>query len=141
MPGPLSDTVTGEPRRWRGRAVFRRRSSALRRSAAADAVAAAERLDGVVDQVDHHASDLLDVEAHWRQPVGEPLLDPNLPKEAVVERERLVEHAVQIRRDGAGRRHARKLRELVHQRLERLDFADDRGGAFLDERARPAARR
>ena len=43
---------------------------------------------------------------------------------------------VQVGRHRARRRHPRELRELVDQPLERLDLADDRRRALVDERAR-----
>ena len=100
------------------------------------------RLDRIVHEVDDDAADLLDVEPHRRQRRRELPLDPDVAEEAVVERERVGQHGVQVRRHGARRRHPRELRELVHQRLERLDLADDRRRALVDERARsPPARR
>ena len=48
---------------------------------------------------------------------------------------------VQIRRRRPRRGHPRELRELVDERLERLDFPDDRRRAFLDERAGGGRRR
>ena len=52
-------------------------------------------------------------------------LEPQLAEEPVVERQRVVEQRVQIRRHGARRRHARELRELVDQPLQRVDLRDD----------------
>ncbi len=57
-------------------------------------------------------------------------------RRAVVERERLGRPArCSVGRHRARRRHARELRELVDQPLQRLDLADDRVGALLDQRA------
>src|SRR5262249_59847853 len=95
--------------------------------------AAAEGLYGVVDQVDDDPPDLLDIHPDGRQAVGEAPIYTNLAEEPVVERQRFTQNGVEVRRDGAGRRHSRKLRELVHELLERLDFADDCRGALVDE--------
>src|SRR4029450_4271059 len=92
MPGPLSamtmratpsgrsccvsTTVVGAEPGGGGRAVGRRPG--------ADA---AERLDRVVDEVDRHAPDLLDIDAHRRQRAVEAPLDPDRAEQPVVERQ------------------------------------------------------
>ena len=81
-------------------------------------------LDGVVEQVDEHALDLV-----RRRAAAAAAMAPGAcaastsPIAAVVERQRLVDDVVDRRRLEAGRRQARELRELVHQVLERLDLA------------------
>ena len=61
-----------------------------------DVAAALHRLDGVVDQVDDDAADLLGVEPHQRHAGREPLLDPDIGEDPVVERERVGD---ELRRD------------------------------------------
>ena len=67
-------------------------------------------------------------------------LDRHLGEEAVVQRERLGDQLMQIGRHRARRRHARELRELVDQALQRFDLADDRRRALVDQRAGPGRR-
>ena len=67
-------------------------------------------------------------------------LDRHLGEETVVERERLGDQLVQIGRRRARRRHARELRELVDQPLQRFHLADDRRRALVDQRAGPCRR-
>ena len=105
-----------------------------------DRAAAVHGLDGVVHEIDDDAPDLLLIDADLGQPVGEVAPEFDLGEESLIERQRLVQERVQVGRHGTRRRHARELRELVHQPLERLDLADDRRRALIDERARRLGR-
>ena len=99
--------------------------------------AAVHRLDGVVHEVDDDAADLLRIDADTFGSASAkcaPELD--VGEEPLIERQRVVQQRVQVGRHGARRRHARELRELVDQPLQRLDLADDRRRALLDQRAR-----
>ena len=97
---------------------------------------ASHGFDAIVHEVDDDAADLLDVEPHRRQRRRELADEGDLAEQPVVERQRVGQDAIQVGRHRARRRHARELRELVDQRLERFDLADDRRRAFLDQRAR-----
>ena len=101
----------------------------------------AERLDRVVDEIDDDAAHLLEIHADLRQPLAIAALDLNVAEEVVVEGQRLVERGIQVGGRRARRRHARELRELVDERLERLDLADDRRRALFDQRPRRRRRR
>ena len=74
------------------------------------------------------------------QLLGKVAPEFDLGEQSLIERQRLVQERVQVGRYRARGRHARELRELVHQPLERLDFADDRRRAFVDERTRRLGR-
>ena len=115
MPGPLSATVS---RTSAGAGIVLRLDRDHARSI--------HRFDGVVDEIDDDAANLLAVHAHLRQVVREAPLESSRRPAALVERQRLVQQRVQIGGRGARRRHARELRELVDQRLQRIHFADDR---------------
>ncbi len=52
-----------------------------------DVAAALHRLDGVVDQVDDDAADLLGIEANQRHRRREALIDAHVGEDAVVERD------------------------------------------------------
>ena len=56
-------------------------------------------------------------------------------EQAAIQPQRVVEQRVQVGRHGTRRRHPRELRELVHQTFQRLDLADDRRRALVDQRA------
>jgi hypothetical protein len=98
----------------------------------------AEGFQSVVHQIDDDLPDLLGVQAHDRQRARKLALDSYgaALQHAGVEIEGVVHEPVEIGRHHAGAAHARKLRELVDQALERLHFRDDGVGAFADERLR-----
>ena len=74
------------------------------------------------------------IDSHLRDAGANMFLELDIRKQAVIERQRLVEERMQVGRHRARRRHARKLRELVDQALERFDLAEDnRGRALLHE--------
>src|SRR5437867_2472989 len=82
-------------------------------------------LDRVVDQVDDDATDLLHIQPHQRNAGRKPLRDPYVAEDAIVQRERIGDELANIRRHRARRWHARELRELVNEALQRLHFTDD----------------
>ena len=102
-----------------------------------DRAAAVHGLDGVVHQVDDDAANLLGIDATPSAASGAKCrANVHVGEEPLVQRQRVVEQCVQIGRHGARRGHARELRELVDQPLQRLDLADDRRRALVDQRAR-----
>ena len=96
-----------------------------------------QRLDRVVDQVDDRpAGSARRRAAPAAAPAAKRRSICDVAEEPVVERQRLVEQPFRLGRHRARRRHARELRELVDQPLERFDLGDDRRRALVDERAR-----
>ena len=130
MPGPV--VGHDEPDERRARIVVRFEG---------DDAGSIHRLDRVVDEIDDHAANLLAVDAHLRQLLREAPLEADLAQQPLIQRERLVQEGVQVGRHRARRRHARELRELVHERLQRIDFSDDGRRALFDERVRRSGAR
>src|SRR5262249_7612034 len=83
--------------------------------------------------IHHYALELIGIHKHWRQSIRELGVDANAIETAVEYSEGVRDDTVQIAANQLGRGKSRELRELVHQRLDRLHLFRDHRSTFVDD--------